>query len=119
MRYFDNHDGFALPPCWAAPDDSDYTQWVSAIKAAETYHSNFQVWESQYRDPRYLAKLTLGQLGSEMELGLHDWLHMRWASVPRDPSTAPRCHSPVTRRTLPRVGTRQRTTSWATRSHPM
>jgi hypothetical protein len=30
--------------------------------------------------------LTLGQLGSEMELGLHDWLHMRWASVPRDPS---------------------------------
>jgi len=21
-----------------------------------------------------------------MELGLHDWLHMRWASVPRDPS---------------------------------
>ncbi|MBD9461233.1 PvdJ/PvdD/PvdP-like protein [Pseudomonas sp. PDM05] len=86
VRYFDNHDGFALPPTWSAPDDPDYTQWVSDIKAAETYHSNFQVWESQYRDPRYLAKLTLGQLGSEMELGLHDWLHMRWASVPRDPS---------------------------------
>ncbi|WP_426101002.1 twin-arginine translocation signal domain-containing protein [Pseudomonas sp. PSPC3-3] len=86
LRYFDNHDGFALPPTWRAPDDGDYTQWVSDIKAAETYHSNFQVWESQYRDPRYLAKLTLGQLGSEMELGLHDWLHMRWASVPRDPS---------------------------------
>ncbi|WP_411388100.1 PvdJ/PvdD/PvdP-like protein [Pseudomonas sp. MPB23] len=86
LRYFDNHDGFALPPAWTAPDDRDYTQWVSDIKAAETYHSNFQVWESQYRDPRYLAKLTLGQLGSEMELGLHDWLHMRWASVPRDPS---------------------------------
>ncbi len=86
LRYFDNHDGFALPPTWSAPDDSEYTQWVSDIKAAETYHSNFQVWESQYRDPRYLSRLTLGQLGSEMELGLHDWLHMRWASVPRDPS---------------------------------
>ncbi|MBD8150793.1 PvdJ/PvdD/PvdP-like protein [Pseudomonas fluorescens] len=86
VRYFNNHDGFALPPCWSAPDDADYTQWVSDIKAAETYHTNFQVWESQYRDPRYLARLTLGQLGSEMELGLHDWLHMRWASVPRDPS---------------------------------
>jgi hypothetical protein len=85
-RYFDNHDGFALPPCWLAPGDADYTQWVSDIKTAETYHSNFQVWESQYRDPRYLAKLTLGQFGSEIELGLHDWLHMRWASVPRDPS---------------------------------
>ncbi len=85
-RYFDNHDGFALPPTWLAEDDHEYSQWVSDIKTAETYHSNFQVWESQYRDPRYLSKLTLGQFGSEIELGLHDWLHMRWASVPRDPS---------------------------------
>ncbi|SDS67105.1 PvdJ/PvdD/PvdP-like protein [Pseudomonas chlororaphis] len=85
-HYFDNHDGFALPPTWLASDDADYTQWVSDIKTAETYHSNFQVWESRYRDPRYLSTLTLGQFGSELELGLHDWLHMRWASVPRDPS---------------------------------
>jgi hypothetical protein len=85
-RYFDNHDGTALPPTWLADDDAEYSQWVSDIKTAETYHSNFQVWESQYRDPRYLSKLTLGQFGSEVELGLHDWLHMRWASVPRDPS---------------------------------
>lgn len=85
-RYFDNHDGFALPPTWLASGDDTYTRWVSDIKTAETYHSNFEVWESQYRDPRYLSRLTLGQFGSEVELGLHDWLHMRWASVPRDPS---------------------------------
>ncbi|MBV6289680.1 PvdJ/PvdD/PvdP-like protein [Pseudomonas aegrilactucae] len=85
-RYFDNHDGCAVPPTWLAPGDEEYTQWVSDIKNPETYHANFEVWESQYRDPRYLSRLTLGQLGSEMELGLHDWLHMRWASVPRDPS---------------------------------
>ncbi|MEG2794069.1 MAG: PvdJ/PvdD/PvdP-like protein [Pseudomonas sp.] len=84
-RYFDNHDGNALPPTWLTEGDDEYTKWVSDIKAAETYHSNFQVWESQYRDPRYLSKLTLGQFGSEVELGLHDWLHMRWASVARDP----------------------------------
>ena len=84
--YFDNHDGNALPPTWLAEGDDEYTKWVSDIKAAETYHSNFQVWESQYRDPRYLAKLTLGQFGSEVELNLHDWLHMRWASVARDPA---------------------------------
>jgi hypothetical protein len=86
-RYFDNYDGGSLPPAWLADDDDDYSQWVSDIKAGETYHSNFQVWESQYRNPRYLANLTLGQFGSEIELGLHDWLHMRWASVPRDPSS--------------------------------
>ena len=85
-RYFDNHDGTALPPTWLAAEDDEYTQWVSDLKTAETYQSNFEVWESQYRDPQYLSKLTLGQFGSEVELGLHDWLHMRWASVPRDPS---------------------------------
>ena len=85
-RYFDNHDGSALPPTWLAEGDEFYTQWLSDIKQPETYHSNFEVWESRYRDPRYLSTLTLGQFGSEVELGLHDWLHMRWASVPRDPS---------------------------------
>ncbi|RON47142.1 pyoverdine maturation tyrosinase PvdP [Pseudomonas frederiksbergensis] len=85
-RYFDNHDGTALPPTWLAEGDDEYTQWVADLKTAETYQTNFQVWESQYRDPQYLSKLTLGQFGSEVELGLHDWLHMRWASVPRDPS---------------------------------
>ena len=85
-RYFDNHDGSALPPTWLAEGDDFYTQWLSDIKQPETYHSNFEVWESRYRDPRYLSTLTLGQFGSEVELGLHDWLHMRWASVPRDPS---------------------------------
>ncbi|MFK3974305.1 PvdJ/PvdD/PvdP-like protein [Pseudomonas sp. NPDC087358] len=85
-RYFENHDGYSIPPTWLAEDDDEYTQWVSDIKNAETFHSNFQVWESRYRDPRYLSRLTLGQFGSEIELGLHDWLHMRWASVPRDPS---------------------------------
>jgi hypothetical protein len=59
-NYFDNHDGTALPPTWLAEDDADYSQWVSDIKTAETYHSNFQVWESQYRDPRYLSKFDAG-----------------------------------------------------------
>ena len=85
-RYFDNQDGCAVPPTWLASGDDDYSQWVSDIKSAETWHSNFQAWESRYSDPRYLSRLTLGQFGSEVELGLHDWLHMRWASVARDPS---------------------------------
>ncbi|MFJ4153189.1 PvdJ/PvdD/PvdP-like protein [Pseudomonas sp. NPDC089752] len=86
-RYFDNHDGNALPPTWQAAGDAAYTQWVRDIKTPDTFYGNFQVWESKYSDPDYLSTLTLGQFGSEMELGLHDWLHMRWASVPRDPSS--------------------------------
>lgn len=84
-RYHENHDGCCVPPSWQAPGDDAYGQWVSAIKAGETFCSNFQVWESQYQDPQYLSTLSLGALGSEMEMTLHDWLHMCWASVPRDP----------------------------------
>ncbi|MCO3435970.1 twin-arginine translocation signal domain-containing protein [Pseudomonas aeruginosa] len=86
LRYFDNPDGCSVPPAWVAVDDDEYTEWLRGLKSAEGYHANFLVWESQYQDPEYLAKLTLGQFGSEMELGMHDWLHMRWASVTRDPS---------------------------------
>lgn len=85
-RYFDNHDGFALPPPWSAAGDDAFTRWISDIKQPDTFHGNFRVWEARYSDSRYLSGLTLGQFGSEIELGLHDWLHMRWASVPRDPS---------------------------------
>ncbi|MBK0059346.1 twin-arginine translocation signal domain-containing protein [Pseudomonas sp. S44] len=87
-RYYDNHDGCCVPPPWQAPGDDEYGQWVSAIKAGETFCSNFQVWESQYQDPQYLSKLSLGTFGSEVEMNLHDWLHMCWASVPRDPSNS-------------------------------
>lgn len=86
IRYFENADGCSVPPAWVAVDDDEYSQWLHGLKSADAYHGNFQVWESQYQDPAYLAKLTLGQFGSELELGLHDWLHMRWASVTRDPS---------------------------------
>lgn len=85
-RYFDNLDGCSLPPEWLAPGDAEYTRLVSDIKSPETYHTHFEVWESRYRDPRFLSKLTLGQFGSQVELELHDWLHMRWASVARDPA---------------------------------
>lgn len=86
IRYYDNHDGNSVPPAWVARDDEELSQWLAQIKAPDTHYSNFQVWESQYQDPEYLSRLTLAQFGSEVELNIHDWLHMRWATVTRDPS---------------------------------
>ncbi|WP_377706444.1 twin-arginine translocation signal domain-containing protein [Pseudomonas protegens] len=86
IRYFENHDGCSVPPAWVADDDEEFTQWLHGLKSDAAFYGNFQVWESQYQDPEYLSRLTLGQFGSEVELGLHDWLHMRWADVARDPS---------------------------------
>ncbi|RRV10259.1 PvdJ/PvdD/PvdP-like protein [Pseudomonas sp. v388] len=86
VRYFENADGFSVPPMWLSPSDEFFTEGTELLKTPEAFHANFQMWDSRYRDADYLSRLTLGQFGSEMELGLHDWLHIRWASVPRDPS---------------------------------
>ncbi|WP_426116445.1 PvdJ/PvdD/PvdP-like protein [Pseudomonas sp. DSP3-2-2] len=84
-RYFENVDGCSVPPTWLTPSDEKFTEGVELIKSPETFHTNFQMWDSRYRDADYLSRVTLGQFGTELELGLHDWLHIRWASIPRDP----------------------------------
>ena len=85
-RFYDNHGGCCVPPTWQIPEDPTYSVGMGLVKSPETFYSNFQVWESKYRDPQYLAKMTLAQFGSELELSLHDWLHMCWSSVPRNPA---------------------------------
>jgi len=86
IRYHENQDGASVAPGWEAEGDLEYTQWLQEVKGSETFFSNYQVWESQYQDPQYLSRLTLGEFGSEMELGIHDWMHIRWATVGRDPN---------------------------------
>ena len=44
-------------------------------------------WDRQYKDPAYLCTLTLGELGTLLEWTVHNDMHMRWASAPRDPRT--------------------------------
>lgn len=82
-----NPDGFAVPPAWVVPGDPDTTNWLAALRETSTLYSKFQAWEAQYTDPRFLADVSLGELGSRIEFTIHNWMHMRWASVPRDPST--------------------------------
>ncbi|ACE84749.1 pyoverdine maturation tyrosinase PvdP [Cellvibrio japonicus] len=86
IRYYENVDGCSVPPAWEPTEDEEYSQWLRSVKGSEAFYSNYQVWESLYHDPEYLSQMTLGEFGSELELGIHDWLHMRWATVTRDPS---------------------------------
>lgn len=86
-NYVMNVDGASVPPAWEAPDDDEFNQWLRNIKSSEGYFGNFQRWEAQFQNPEYLSTLCLGELGSRIELGIHDWLHMRWASVGRDPNS--------------------------------
>lgn len=87
VDYLSNRDGYSVPPAWEAGADMHFAQWLHYIKSSQGFHANFQLWEAQLRDPAYLSTLCLGELGSRIELGIHDWLHMRWASIARDPDS--------------------------------
>lgn len=82
-----NPDGFAIPPAWTVPGDPGMTSWLFELRKTSTLYARFQAWEAQYTDPTYLSRITLGELGARMEWTIHNWMHMRWASAPRDPAT--------------------------------
>ena len=39
------------------------------------------------RNPRVAAQLTLGAYGNLIEFTVHNWMHMRWATLSRDPES--------------------------------
>jgi hypothetical protein len=84
-----NLDGFALAPAWIVPGDVSTTHWLAELRQTSTLYAKFQTWERQYTDLDYLATISLGEFGSRIEFTIHNWMHMRWASVTRDPSSDP------------------------------
>ena len=82
-----NLDGYAVPPAWITPDDAASSLWLVSLRTAAAYGGRFRVWEAQYTNPAWLETVTLGQLGAWIEFTIHNWMHMRWTSVQRDPAT--------------------------------
>lgn len=39
------------------------------------------------RNPRVMSQLTLGAYGNLIEFTVHNWMHMRWATLARNPTT--------------------------------
>ena len=87
VKQVGNPDGFAVPPAWIVPGDPGTTNWLHRIRLSSSLYAPFQTWERQYTDPNYLASVSLGEVGSLIEFSIHNWMHMRWASAPRDPTT--------------------------------
>ncbi|HEY0323391.1 MAG TPA: hypothetical protein VGC66_20710 [Pyrinomonadaceae bacterium] len=84
---YTNVDGFAIPPAWIDPDDQLTNRRIAALKTDEYYWSRMRWWDREFKNPQYLRQLRLGELGSLLEYTIHNDMHMRWASAPRDPST--------------------------------
>ena len=73
---------YPVPPAWV--------DGVREVKSDQYFENVFIPWEQQYTKPDYLSRVTLGQLGAELEFSIHNAMHMRWASQPS--GTRPRAN---------------------------
>jgi hypothetical protein len=81
-----NPHGFTVPPTWIISDDQATTRRLAALKSDEFYWTRMMWWDRQFKNTQYLRTLTLGELGALLEFSVHNDMHMRWSSVPRDPT---------------------------------
>jgi hypothetical protein len=65
---------------------SDGPEWLTVrvrqMKSDAFYWSKMVWWGHENRDHGYLEKTTLGELGSRLELGVHNQMHIRWSAWP-------------------------------------
>ncbi len=81
-RYAPELSGFEVPV--ANDQDADSTKF---LKTAAYFGSVMRPLSMMFRSPRFLASLTLGDLGNMIEFGIHNQMHMRWSQLPVDPAT--------------------------------
>ena len=80
-------------PVFENPDDPKRPIEITSlqIRVAQTktpafFWSRMNWWGQEFRDPASLARLTLGELGSRLEFGVHNQMHIRWSAYPSNGS---------------------------------
>ncbi|MFD8376290.1 hypothetical protein ACFV2Z_37005 [Streptomyces sp. NPDC059688] len=82
-----NRDGFSVPPTWNPGDEND-ARGLATVKSDEYWQSRMTFLERQFKNPEYLATLSLDQLGAKIEWLIHNLMHIRWCSLPTEPGEA-------------------------------
>lgn len=88
-QYDETQSGFMVPPATneflAQFGNSAATfHFIKSSRFFTVILRNFDQW---LRRPNILSQLTLGAYGNLLEFTIHNWMHMRWASVPRNPAS--------------------------------
>ncbi|QHT65337.1 hypothetical protein GXP67_00935 [Rhodocytophaga rosea] len=77
---------FAIPNEWELPENLKWLERrFKIVKSDDFYWSRMRWWDRQFHDHSFLNKITLGELGALLETSVHNDMHMRWASQPKDP----------------------------------
>jgi hypothetical protein len=74
---------YPVPPTWDT-GDSRLNDLLKEWKSDNYYTNELKQWENQYTDQNYLSQISLGQFGSRLEYTIHNRMHMRWASKPKE-----------------------------------
>jgi hypothetical protein len=59
---------------------------VKEMKAPAFFWDKMNWWGQDFRDRSYLKTLSLGDLGSKLEGGVHNQMHIRWSAYPTNGS---------------------------------
>ena len=90
FEYDAENSGFSVPPAtqeFLSVFDTTDAPRFAYLKSDRFFTSVVQNLAGTLRSPRVLAQLSLGAYGNLIEFTVHNWMHMRWAGVPRDPDT--------------------------------
>ena len=93
--------GDRVPATWqvissndiSSPVDETVTRSLATIKSDAFYFAEMALLQRQFRDPCYLQRITLGELGSLVEWSVHNQMHIRWSAMPWNPDTGR--HDPI------------------------
>jgi hypothetical protein len=72
---------YPVPPAWNT-GDSDLDAYLAETKSDDFFTETMHEWETNFRDPAWLAGRSLGEMGARLEFTIHNRMHMRWCSNP-------------------------------------
>lgn len=72
---------YPVPPPYPT-GDSDLDARLVKVKSDEYFNEMMLAWEAKYTDPAVLRSMSLGKLGANLEVTVHNNMHMRWSGPP-------------------------------------
>ena len=87
-RFNPLNSGYMVPPATPlllSQQQPSFTDTLKFWKSPDYFRLVMAQLERQFMIPSYLSALSLGALGNLLEFTIHNQMHMRWASVSRDP----------------------------------
>lgn len=70
-----------VPEAYVIPDEPGSTEYATFRKTEVYYSETIVPAEQKLKNATRLRKMTLGQLGTQIEFTIHSWLHMRFSGA--------------------------------------